>query len=1286
MDISWRKEMKYNSEMDKKILMNNFTNKNNIFLNNNNVTLTDIPIHKKDIFSKKSGNSHIDSKNNENYQSYHILYLNNPNNIKNSKEQKLRNNKMAHNYHQANSPAQIIINNNKKNEKEFNENNKYKDNINLINNINNNNIFTTKNSNIYISSSQNPNIRSIINKSKTKGEIKINLYENNLENSYINQNNKYKNRINFNIVPKNTRIISNSASQQNIITNNRKLIKTEENINGNMGGYNNNLNNINVSNRNNHTYFISPNKYNNNINNKIISSFNKSNKKEKIIYTYKTSMFENSNINNNSNTSDYINNNNNNNNNFSNINIDLYGTNNASMNNNNYINLYLMNNVNNNNINNNNRLLYCQNNIPNNIPKNIINGNNFMLAKNNNYRTNKLSDNKEILKNIKVNTTAMTRNNIITERNLKNSKKTTNKSLEDSDCCINIKIKNNKNYINKIINRTNDNNMYKNKYNNSKIYIKKIDTKNIRPLICQKDNNIKNNKTPIKNISKRKTTRIKNVKKNNIILEKPKNKNSFKKRFYCYNLKVYGIKKCYFIKTYISKNLVAKNNNIEENNEISFAEKISAIIDTNNINTISINNINNNQIEDPSLIENSFKDNNKPQQETISINDIQTYNNSKAQPKNSMDHPQVPKKDLLKMKKNFEKHCKQKNNSLNFLDKEEFEMTFGIEEIANKNINNEFTSINNNKEESEGEGDLYQNEDIKIMTDDEIDDIKDENNLRITRGKEIVSSVINPEKINKGLELLEKLHEKRKSTKFELSLDSKDNQEKNEIYLNNDGNDNNFELYYKKTNTVKPKDTRIVLKNLTENKKCEILNEILTDLFEKKEKESQIFDTNTKILNYNPIKIEKYEKIFNQEKIQNLESILNKKKNNMFGFMNDKDEIMNEIQTKKSTMTYNKKYTREISNQILEESYNDENSINSEQNKIIYSYEYIMCLNQENHICKKDNILPKEVIEHCNEILNNFENESKKNNNINKNINNNINIERWSRKDLSQEIKKAEEYIVNMNIEMSKNNYKYEIIEILNTITVDNYKEILKKLSNIVYKINDSQKINLDILLDNQFQFSEIIIEKAIMEKGYAKLYAKICYDLYLIYGKLINKFRNNKLKDSENLQSLLISECKQKFNDYQYNKNNINENEYDYLIKKKFLGNINFICELIDVKLFSQKIGFEFLDILFKNYKNNSGTDRFDIKNKNLNLEGAITLLNKFGKIVFEEKIEKFLQDLDYYMKECTIPILNDMNDKNIPGYLKYKIINLKEKQKNNWKESMFEKSILAKGKNNEL
>ena len=106
-------------------------------------------------------------------------------------------------------------------------------------------------------------------------------------------------------------------------------------------------------------------------------------------------------------------------------------------------------------------------------------------------------------------------------------------------------------------------------------------------------------------------------------------------------------------------------------------------------------------------------------------------------------------------------------------------------------------------------------------------------------------------------------------------------------------------------------------------------------------------------------------------------------------------------------------------------------------------------------------------------------------------------------------------------------------------------------------------------------------------------------------------------------------------------------------------------------------------MDILYKNYKNYSNNLEEE-KNKNLNLEGIITLLNKFGKIVFEEKNEKFLQDLDYYMKECVIPIINN-KDGNIPEYLKYKIINLVEKQKNNWEESLFEKSIIAKGKNKE-
>ena len=1313
MDISWGNDIKYNNDINKKFMMNTTTNKNNIIFNqNNNINNTDISNisnNKKEIYLKKSGNTLIDTKNNDNYQSYHILYINNPNKNFNTSKQKLRSTKIINNYYQSN-PANMNKNN-KKNERELSLNNNYKNNVKLINdfnkkipdiNIDNNTNNNYKLYNKYSKNKERTNINEInnnINKNNNflnnnsvyitsqnqdKNNIFLNnIYENiktskndnNQYNTYLNNNNinnnKIKNKINFQIPKKNSRRISGSSSQQNIITNNKNLIKTEENFDNNISGYLNNLNNINISNRNNYAFYISPNRFtNNSINNK-----NKSNKKERIKYTYKTSLFDNNNQNNinPNNESDFINNNN-----YSNINIDLYENNNSSMNNNNYINLYLMNNVNNNNINNNNsnKLLYSQN-----IPKNNINGNYYMLAQN-----NKLTESNELIKNIKVNT--MTRNNLLTERNNTNTndikKNNTNKSLENSDCFINIKIKNNKNNINKLIN---------NKFTKSKIYIKKIDTKNNKPLMYQKDNkNIIENKSPTKNknVNKKKVklkNQNKNQSKNNILLEKPRNKNNFKKKYYCYNLKLYENKKCFFGKSYITKNPLNKNNNLEESHEITFAEKIPTLIDNNNMNTISINNEKINQIDDNLLIENSFKNNNPPQNElNPSSKIIQSYSNTKIPQKNKKEFPN-PKKNVHKMKKNFEKISKQINNNINYLDKEDLEMTFGIEEI--KNVNK--------KENIFEEADLYQNDDIQIMTDEEEENIKEKNEMRITYGKEISNF---PYKINKGLELLEKIQEKRKSKKIEINLDNSDDKnDKDKDDINDKDNnkellfDSNFDFdnYYKKTNTLKPKDTRMILRNLTKNKKCEILNEVLTDLFEKKERESKIFDTNVKQLNYNPQKIETYEKIFNQEKIQNLESILNKKRmDKMFDFINDKE--INEIKSKKSIMTYNKKHSKNITTKILEESNSEENSINNENddikqnnNKIIFSYQDIININNTNELCKKDNLLSQEFIEHCNDLLNNYEIDIKKgnlsnNNNINENIiNNNTEIEKWSRKDITPEIKKAEEYMLNMTKEMSKNNFKYEIIEILNTITVDNYDDILIKLNNIVYQLNNIKNIKPEILLDNQFRFSEIIIEKAIMEKGYVKLYAKICYDLFKTFNTLKKENPNIFLNDSENLQTLLITECKQIFNDYQYNKD---INEENFLIKKKFLGNINFICELIDVKLFTQKIGFDFLDSLFKNYEKNLD------ENKNLNLEGIITLLNKFGKIVFEEKNEKFLEDLNYYMKECITPIIqtDNNNNKNIPDYLKYKIINLIEKQKNNWEESMFEKSITAKGKLNEI
>ena len=1314
MDFSWKKNIKYNNELNKKFLVNTSSNKNtnNIFFDsNNNINMTEISNNKKEIYTKNSINP-FKEKNNEKFQSYQISFPNNGNNIninKNQRLTKINNTKIINNY--------FVNNNNKKKERELSMNNKinniiqnneettyfFDTNTNSMNN--NGNIFANNNS-IYISSQnkkKNNNNNIILKNNNNYAYYEnIDISHNNLSNF---NNNKIKGKINYNVTKKkNSRSISGSYSQQNIIINSKKLIKTEENYDENNSAYVNNvnnLNNLNISNRNNCAFYISPNRFtnnnninNNNINNnyKIISSINKSGKKEKIKYTYQTSIFDNNNNNqnniNNNNESDFINNNNN----YSNINIDFYENNDTSMNNNNYINLYLMNNINTNNNSNNNKLLYYQNN--KNIPKNNIKGNIYMLSQNN-IKPQKNQENNEIVKNIKVNTTTLTRNNLLTERNnlnLNNTKNNnTNKSLENSDCLINIKIKNNKNYINKIINRTNENNnnnnIFNNKFSKTKVYIKKIDMKNNKPFLYQKDNNIKNiitnnnnNKNNNNNNNKKKVNLKKQKnKKNNIILAKPQNKYFFKKKYYCYNIKIYEIKKCYFIKSYITKNILKKKYNNEDTHEVTFTEKISVLIDNNNMNTISIHNNEQNQIEEHSLIENSFKENKKPQN-----------NNSNINSENINIHPQIPENNILKIKRNYQKLLKHNNSNINNLDKEELEMTFGLEEIQN-NYKNQ-----TKKEELDDEGDLYQNEDVKIMTDDEDQSEKEEKNLRITQGKEIGNNIINPDKINKGLELLEKIQEKRIYNKFETNLENYEENNTDEFFFNN--NDIDLYNYYKKTNTLKPKDSRMVLKNLTKNKKCEILNDVLTELFTKKEKESKLFDTKiNSLMNYNPNKIEKYEKIFNQEQIQNLEIILNKKKlDKMFDFLYDKEEIMNEIKSnKKNIMTYNKKYSKKISTKILEESYNEENTsiisntnnINTNINKIIFSLEYILDINQKNYFCKKNNLLTKELIEHCDQLLNNYEKENKKVEIPKINIEEKNDIEKWSRKDMNPEIKKAEEYINKMNIDMSKNNYKYEIIELLNILTVDNYTNIFNKLSNIVYQINNFKNIQPEILLDNQFRFSEIIIDKAIMEKGYVKLYAKICYDLYIIFNKkILNEQNNNNtiLKNSENLESLLISQCKQKINDYQYNKNN--DIEENFLIKKKFLGTINFICELIDAKLFEQKIGFDFLDILYKNYKNEFSEINYDKKNKNLNLEGCINLLNKFGKIIFEEKNEKFLENLNYYMKECIIPIINNNNnDKNIPDYIKYKIINLIEKQKNNWEESMFEKSILAKGKNTE-
>ena len=536
----------------------------------------------------------------------------------------------------------------------------------------------------------------------------------------------------------------------------------------------------------------------------------------------------------------------------------------------------------------------------------------------------------------------------------------------------------------------------------------------------------------------------------NTPLIKPKNKYLFKYKYYSYNIKNCKTENCYFSKKYISKNPInkienkndtklnlIKNQNTtitnDDNQEITFTEKIPVYIDNNgnNINSIIKNDdeviLNDNSIKRKKSVDESTSNFKLPKENEF-------INNGKNNNFNT---------SFSKVKENIEKFNKniiQKNN-----EKDDLEMTFGLEDInnnqskinnnnqfdVNSNIN-DFSTINNNtnhsivindyinsysnsnnnnenknnKKECKKINDYLddeqenQNDDIQILSEDEENKIEENDNKnnntikkndmklsQITEGKEIMGVLI-PNKINKGLKLLEEIQIKRESKKYFINsaklLSKSDNnnfvtnknfnddelinnEKINYIFKNELFNDDDF--YYKKNNTFKPKKTQKIIENMTKNKKCEVLNEILTELFDKKEKNIDLNlidfnirsrtslsnrsmnnedndeekyinkENNDRNLNkenikksYDPLKMEKYIKIFNLNPIKNLELILNKKKSNEnFDFTN----INNEYKYKPSILTYNKKFKKNDNDDILIE---NEYLSNSNKNIDIKKY------------------------------------------------------------------------------------------------------------------------------------------------------------------------------------------------------------------------------------------------------------------------------------------------------------------------------------------------------------
>lgn len=308
------------------------------------------------------------------------------------------------------------------------------------------------------------------------------------------------------------------------------------------------------------------------------------------------------------------------------------------------------------------------------------------------------------------------------------------------------------------------------------------------------------------------------------------------------------------------------------------------------------------------------------------------------------------------------------------------------------------------------------------------------------------------------------------------------------------------------------------------------------------------------------------------------------------------------------------------------------------QEPLTYSFAYMMSL-KEKAICHTTSKLNALVLEHINQF----------------DIHEDIKYEnKWERIDISKEIAIAESFVNDIHIKNNTDNTKSDIIAIMNTITVDNY-DTVRDI--ILGYIKESK--------ENQLKFIEVIIKKAIGEKFYVGLYATMCKD--------IDKRNSNNEKKSF-LRLHLIEECKKIFLSSTDESIDITDEESVLKYKKRMIGNVKFVSELIKVKMLSQKIGFFCMNSLLTRITEEKITE----KERNIMLESLIELLDSFGKVVFERGNYQYIDVVNEFIDK----MLSRYTSLSIPGFIKYRIINLIEKKNNQWKDTLFQQSTIAKGK----
>lgn len=255
----------------------------------------------------------------------------------------------------------------------------------------------------------------------------------------------------------------------------------------------------------------------------------------------------------------------------------------------------------------------------------------------------------------------------------------------------------------------------------------------------------------------------------------------------------------------------------------------------------------------------------------------------------------------------------------------------------------------------------------------------------------------------------------------------------------------------------------------------------------------------------------------------------------------------------------------------------------------------------------------------------------------------------------------------------------------MNTITVDNFAETRALIMDLI-----------NLATENQEKFIEVLFKKAVTEKSYVVIYAKLCKEVDRELtpkedpnskDKLLGATKKAPAKTSA-FRTKLLEKCKNVFKNEDQDEislySNIKDPEEKQQRQKAFiLGNVNFIAEMIINKILSKKVVNQCINNLF------ARVEKYDTDNyfmKHVCLEGIVILTDKFGTLINRQdtkiKVEdqdKFNEDIDGYLNR--LYEIQD-NDKILPGHIKFKIINLIEKKNKDWEESIVESNRKIKGR----